>query len=50
MKPITIDTDLGTQVIVGSGLTAADRVVDNPPDSLSNGDQVRIASPNQQGA
>jgi multidrug efflux system membrane fusion protein len=50
MKPITIATDLGTQVIVGSGLTAADRVVNNPPDSLSNGDRVRIASPGQQGA
>ncbi len=50
MKPITIATDLGTQVIVGSGLSAADRVVNNPPDSLSNGDRVRIASPNQQGA
>jgi len=50
MKPITIATDLGTQIIVGSGLGAADRVVNNPPDSLSNGDRVRIASPNQQGA
>ena len=50
MKPITIATDLGAQVIVASGLTASDRVVNNPPDSLSNGDRVRIASPNQQGA
>jgi hypothetical protein len=50
MKPITIATDLGTQVIVGSGLSATDRVVNNPPDSLANGDQVRIAPPNQQGA
>jgi RND family efflux transporter MFP subunit len=43
MKPITIGTDQGTQVIVASGLNARDRVVDNPPDSLSNGDQVRVA-------
>ncbi|HUO01736.1 MAG TPA: efflux RND transporter periplasmic adaptor subunit [Rhizomicrobium sp.] len=50
MKPITVATDLGTQVIVGSGLTAADRVVNNPPDSLSTGDRVRIAPPSQQGA
>jgi multidrug efflux system membrane fusion protein len=50
MKPITIATDLGTQVVVGSGLTAADRVVNNPPDSLSNGDRVRIASPGERGA
>jgi multidrug efflux system membrane fusion protein len=50
MKPITIATDLGTQVVVGSGLTTADRVVNNPPDSLSNGDRVRIASPGERGA
>lgn len=43
MKPISIATDLGTQVIVASGLTRNDRVVDNPPDSLSTGDTVRVA-------
>lgn len=43
MKPITIGTDLGTQVIVASGLAANDRVVNNPPDSLSSGDAVRVA-------
>lgn len=42
MKPITIATDLGTQVIVGSGLSAGDRVVNNPPDSLATGDKVRL--------
>jgi RND family efflux transporter MFP subunit len=42
MKPITIGTDLGTQVIVASGLNARDRVIDNPPDSLANGDPVRV--------
>jgi len=43
MKPITIGTDLGTTVIVASGLSPGDRVVDNPPDSLSEGDTVRVA-------
>jgi hypothetical protein len=43
MKPITIGTDLGTTVIVASGLSPQDRVVNNPPDSLSEGDRVRIA-------
>lgn len=43
MKPISIGTDLGTQVVVDSGIDAHDRVVDNPPDSLSNGDRVRVA-------
>lgn len=42
MKPITIGTDLGTQVIVASGLDPGDRVVNNPPDSLGNGDVVRV--------
>ena len=42
MKSITIGTDLGTTVIVASGLSPRDRVVNNPPDSLSEGDQVRI--------
>ncbi|MDB5494942.1 MAG: efflux transporter, family, subunit [Phenylobacterium sp.] len=45
MKPVTIVRDLGTTVEVASGLTPADRVIDNPPDSLRVGDQVRIAAP-----
>jgi RND family efflux transporter MFP subunit len=44
MKPITIQTDLGTQVIVASGLSREDRVIDNPPDSLANGDSVRVGN------
>jgi RND family efflux transporter MFP subunit len=46
LKSITIARDLGTSVEIGSGLVASDRVVDNPPDSISNGDQVRIATAN----
>lgn len=42
MKPISIETDLGTQVVVAAGLSPKDRVVDNPPDSLGNGDEVRV--------
>ena len=45
MKPISIETDLGTQVIVAAGLSPKDRVVDNPPDSLGNGDEVRVEGP-----
>jgi RND family efflux transporter MFP subunit len=44
MKPITLADDLGTQVTVAAGLSARDRIVDNPPDSLGNGDAVRIGS------
>jgi RND family efflux transporter MFP subunit len=42
MKPIVIGADLGTQVVVTSGLDAHDRVVNNPPDSLFDGDKVKI--------
>jgi membrane fusion protein, multidrug efflux system len=45
MKTITIARDLGPTVEIASGLTTADRVINNPPDSLRAGDQVRIASP-----
>ena len=44
MKSVTIGTDLGTTVIVASGLSPGDRVVNNPPDSLSQGDKVRVAA------
>jgi RND family efflux transporter MFP subunit len=43
LKPVTIGTDLGTQVEIASGLDATDRVIDNPPDSIANGDAVRLA-------
>jgi membrane fusion protein, multidrug efflux system len=43
MKPIKIATDLGTTVEVNSGLTASDKVIDNPPDSLESGDLVRVS-------
>jgi membrane fusion protein, multidrug efflux system len=44
LKPVTIATDLGTQVEIGSGLDASDRVIDNPPDSIANGDAVRLST------
>jgi multidrug efflux pump subunit AcrA (membrane-fusion protein) len=44
MKPITIATDLGTQVIVSSGISVSDKVVNNPPDSIAAGDKVRVES------
>jgi len=43
LKPITLGRNLGTEVEVLKGLTASDRVVNSPPDSLSAGDKVRIA-------
>lgn len=43
LRNVSIATDLGTRVEIASGLAAGDRVIDNPPDSLANGDPVRIA-------
>lgn len=40
MKPVSISRDLGKTVEV-LGLAATDRVIDNPPDSLGEGDAVR---------
>ncbi|CAD6507502.1 efflux RND transporter periplasmic adaptor subunit [Paraburkholderia metrosideri] len=42
LKPVSIATDLGTHVDIASGLNATDRVIDNPPDSLSSGDEIRL--------
>ncbi len=42
MKPVKIDRDLGTEVDISSGLNPHDRVVDNPPDSLADGDHVKV--------
>lgn len=39
---VTIGRDMGADVIVVSGITAASRVIDSPPDSLNEGDLVRV--------
>jgi multidrug efflux system membrane fusion protein len=44
IKPVTLGRDFGSTVEIASGLTSADRVIDNPPDSLRSGDPVRIAA------
>jgi RND family efflux transporter MFP subunit len=43
LKTITLGRNLGTHVEVLKGLTVSDRVVNSPPDSLADGDVVRIA-------
>ncbi len=45
LRRLTVARDLGPQVEVASGIAPTDRVVDNPPDSLIEGEQVRLASP-----
>ncbi len=44
LKSVTLGRNLGTDVEVVSGLSASDRVVNSPPDSLAAGDLVHVAS------
>jgi len=45
LKNITQGRDFGTEIEVLSGVTPDDVLVANPPDSLTDGAQVRIAAP-----
>lgn len=47
LKKITIGRDLGTAVEVMQGITPEDNVVINPPDSLEQGEQVKVAQLNK---
>jgi RND family efflux transporter MFP subunit len=49
MLPIILGRDFGTEIEVVSGLAPEDKVVTNPPDSLLDGEEVRIAVPNSDG-
>lgn len=42
LLPLTIGHDYGDSLEVTSGLRADDRIIVNPPDSLANGQQVRV--------
>jgi hypothetical protein len=39
---VSIERDLGAIVEIASGLSANDRVIENPPDGIDNGAQVRL--------
>ncbi|MGI4878658.1 MAG: efflux RND transporter periplasmic adaptor subunit [Janthinobacterium lividum] len=41
LKSVTVGRDEGSQIEVTSGLTGNERIIDTPPDALSNGDKVR---------
>ncbi|SKD04687.1 RND family efflux transporter, MFP subunit [Burkholderia sp. CF099] len=43
LRDVKIATDLGSTVLIDAGLEPTDRVIDNPPDSLAEGDQVHLA-------
>jgi RND family efflux transporter MFP subunit len=42
IKDVTIGTDMGINLEVVAGLSADDRVINTPPDELSNGDFVHV--------
>src|SRR5271165_498755 len=43
LKPVTIGRDLGAVIELASGLSPSDRVIQNPPDGIGNGAEVRVA-------
>ena len=43
-KPVAIERDLGAVVELASGLAPNDRVIENPPDGVENGAEVRLAT------
>ncbi|CDZ75902.1 Efflux pump periplasmic linker BepF [Legionella massiliensis] len=48
LKKITISRDFGNEVEVNTGLVAGERIVLNPPDSLANGEKVRLQKETEQ--
>ena len=45
LVPVTLGKDYGTEVEVVSGINEQDPVIESPPDSLTSGAAVRVASP-----
>jgi RND family efflux transporter MFP subunit len=43
LKAVSIQRDLGAVVELAAGLASSDQVIQNPPDGIGNGDQVRVA-------
>jgi hypothetical protein len=45
IKPVVIARDHGNKLELQSGLLASDRVIENPPDGVTNGDVVQVRAP-----
>ena len=43
LQTVTIARDLGASVDISSGVSPADRIIDNPADALQDGDEVKVA-------
>ena len=51
IRPVTIARDLGRQLEISAGISAADRVIDTPPDAIQTGDVVHaVPQPKAPGA
>jgi RND family efflux transporter MFP subunit len=44
LKNVNILRDMGASVDVSGGISASDRIIDNPADALQEGDEVRVAN------
>jgi RND family efflux transporter MFP subunit len=42
IKPVTIERDLGSVIEIASGISATDRVIQNPPDGIATGASVNV--------
>ncbi len=43
LKPVTVSHDLGNSIEISAGLSPTDKVINNPPDSITDGELVRLA-------
>jgi RND family efflux transporter MFP subunit len=50
LKNVQLGRDLGDSVEVIAGLSASDRIIDSPPETLASGDTVRLAAATPQAA
>jgi RND family efflux transporter MFP subunit len=50
IKPVSIERDLGSVIELASGVSPTDRVIENPPDGVGNGDEVRLSGAESAGA
>jgi multidrug efflux system membrane fusion protein len=49
LRYVTIRHDLGATVEIATGIGPGERVINNPPDSLQDGEKVRVAAPTASG-
>jgi RND family efflux transporter MFP subunit len=45
LRPVKVGRDLGSSIEIQAGLSLSDRIVENPPDSLAEGQLVRVLRP-----